>query len=203
MLLPEPTFKFSLTETEELFSAPNREISGVLNQGNPVYFKLDLPGILLPVHICFPAPRVTRVYSGDICKTNLVGEKTDQFASEGVPDKVHYRYGMRIVPWMFLCWIDLEMMGHRSRMNNIINYVLINGTYGHDGVLVRVDRRHLPADRNEESMEVYSFSMGNDSCFVSRWRGDPNTKMLARFVPQGANTNKLIWLPQQPVPVAA
>lgn len=195
-MLPEIGLKLSGIYQDELFFAPNCELVEVLAQKNPVFLVLELPGMLTQVLVCFPKPCTTRIYAGRIRKNDLVGEVADKHQIYKAPNLVQYRYGVRLLPWMFFGWLDPETKRRRVERDNVVNYSVLNSVVGHTGVLIRVSCKHDFRERDQEYFEIYHFSTGNDYHFAERWRDDPNTRMIARFVPEKANTSQPIWRPE-------
>ena len=197
-MLPEIELELSGIHNDELFFDDNHELMHGLVQKNPVYLALDLPGLQTQVFICFPAPCTTRIYAGRIHKTNLVGEVADKYNIYEAPQDVSYRYGMRIVPWMFYSLLDPETHKLRAERDNIVNYTVLNSNVGHCGVLIRVFREHDFSKKWREWFEIYHFDTGNDYQFAEKWRDDPNTKMVARFVTEiGHASHQRTWHPEK------
>ncbi len=200
MLLPELSFATAKLHGEELFLGPNVELTRVLLQGNPVYLDLILSGATQPkVRLCFPEVGTTWVYAnGKVSPINLIGEHTKP---GGLPlyAPVEYRYGMELKPWMFYCWLDKDLAPMRYHEDNIINYSILNCSSGHAGALIRIIRHANRTIIGNEWMEIYYFDTGNDYDFAAKWREHSNTKLIACFVPEGALTAELRWVPQQPL----
>ncbi len=198
MRLPELSFAPAQLYGNELFLGPNRELTRVLAQGNPVYLNLLLPGTTRPtVRIGFPEVGTTWVYAdASNPKEGLVGQFTEG-GGQPFNTEIKYRYGMELTPWMFFCWLGQELALQRSRQHNIVNYIVPNCSSGHAGILIRILRGADRAEIAREWMEIYRFSTGNDFCFHARWREDPNTQLIARYVPESAGTAELRWVPER------
>lgn len=198
MFLPELSFNTARLHKKELFLGPNRELTRVLLQGNPVYLDLILPGATQPkVRICFPEVGTTWVYANrKVSPTNLIGEHTKP---GGLPlyTPVEYRYGMELKPWMFFCWLDKDFATMRRHEDKMVNYSVLNCSSGHAGVLIRIIHHANRAVIDKEWMEIYHFDMGNYYGFPAKWREHPNTKLIARFVPRYTNTHELWWAPEK------
>lgn len=193
MFLPELSFALAVLDHEQLYLGPNRELNNVVTQFNPVYLILVLPGATEPqVHICFPAPGVTRVYNRRIHQDSMIKEDSEEYLPKA-PTEINYRYGMQLKPWMFFCWLDAETKEQRSKRNNIVNYIVLNCMSGHSGVVISVFRTHDASDKHMEWMEIHHFEMGNDLDFFQRWQVHPHTRLLARFTPRGVGTPELTW----------
>ncbi len=196
MFLPEMSFTRAHLYREELFLNSNRELTNVLVQGNPVFFDIIMPGATQPkVRICFPEVGTAWVYAnGEISSINLVGESTKK---DGLPlyTQVEYRFGMEMKAWLFFAYLPRELAESRYDEDNIVNYSILNSSSGHGGVLVRIVHGKDRTSIEREWMEIYAFDMGNDTEFHLKWRNHPNTKLIARFVPNGAGTSQLRWEP--------
>lgn len=197
MILPELTFKKWHLYKEELFLGANYELAQVLVQGNPVYLDLLLPGATQPrIRICFPEVDTAWVYAETETKNvYLVGESTKQ---NGLPlhTSVEYRYGMELKPWLFFVYLPQTLAVQQTNEDNIVNYSILNCSSGCSGVLVRIKRHKHRSLLRKEWLEIYSFNMGNDTEFHSRWQTHPNTKLIARFVPDKVETPQLHWISQ-------
>ena len=199
--LPELNLRLDGTYNDEIFIRDDNTLFWVLSQGNPVYLVLDLPGLLLEsrVSVCFPTPCITRIYTAnrvngnDSLEESLLCEVNDKSRIYEAPTQVDYRFGMRLVPWMFLHLLDTT---HQVNKDHVVNYVVLNSVVGHTGVLIRLFRKFGYSQKQDEWLELYHFSTGNDYHFFERGRTDPNTKLMARFVPKNAGTPRVIWVPK-------
>lgn len=197
--LPEISFNFSEVHDGEVFFDCSDELRSVLGQRNAVYLDLQTPGLLTVVRVAFPALFATRLLVGGLEIVggfsrrkefkHLVTHQGSSYFS--IPRKVKYRYGMKLLPWMFDGWIPFEIRKKIGR-DVIANYIVLNGSSGHCGVLIRIDRREK---REEESMEIFAISTGNKYQFAEKWRKDSHTKLLARFVPQDLGSH-IAWTPE-------
>ena len=200
MFLPELSFAGVKLHDEELFLGPNVELTRVLLQDNPVYLDLVLPGATRPkVRICFPMVGTTRVYAEEVINdANLVGDFSESFnrRTNRPYTTVDYRFGMELKVMMFFCWLDEALHQDRQDKYNIANYIILNCSSGHSGVLIRAIRGTDQTPISEKRVEIFYFDTGNDYAFAAKWRGHPNTKLIARFVPEGAGTAELRWVSQ-------
>lgn len=191
--LPELNLKLAGIHNDEIFFEDDNTLQWVLQQGNPVYLVLELPGFLTSISICFPVPCTTRVYMNSIVachEDSFVCEDKDNRHIYEAPARVDYRFGMKLLPWMFFRLLDSK---DQTKKDHVVNYVVLNSNVRHAGVLIRIFRKNDPSQKQAEWLELYSFRTGNNYQFFEKWQSDPNTKMMARFVPKNVGTPRLIW----------
>lgn len=188
--LPNLEFGNSTLHGGEVWFERQLRLMEVLTQGNPVYLVLDLPNMCTPVIIGLPIPGLVRVYMNEVHPRSLAGEAGDGRRDYPMPSEpVEYRFGMRLVPWMFESFLSPEHK-HRIHVPSIVNYPVLSSGVGHSGVLIRAFR--APNRYSEEWLEIYYFSTGNEYHFNKGWKTDRHTRLIARFRPDGRE-----WRPEQ------
>ena len=196
--LPDLAFGNPSTVSSEIYFAAQTRLAEVLAQKNPVYMVLDLPNTTTRVIVCFPTPGRVRVYVDSVDPEHLVGKTDDSGQHYPLPhEPIEYRFGMRLSPWMFWDYLDQARkcwIRQGNRQDNIVNYPVLSSVSGHGGALIRIMRVDDSAQREErkrEWMKIYFFSTGNDFDFPTKWRGNPNTRRLARFFSEESGTTRL------------
>jgi hypothetical protein len=189
--LPNINFRYIGVHDDELFFEDDRVLESVLHQQNPVYLALDMPGLITTPLVCFPTTCKTRIYS-----KNVIDEKTliathETYRSYKVPKLLEYRFGMKMLPWMFFSLLNNEIHKARAKRDNIVNYIVFN-SFGYGGVLIRVSRKHATNYSTGDWLEIYHIQLGNQY-HVPKWRQDPNTRLLARFLPHYSSGRGWIW----------
>lgn len=202
--MPEPSFKLAGIYNGEVFMRDDDILARMLQQSNPVYLVLELPGHQTSISICFPTPRITRIYRVDMANREdvsqggtLVCEVEDGANFYDTPMLVGYHFGMKFPPWGFSHLLGVK---HNDKKDYTVNYIVLNSLMRHSGVLIRLlrksDTMYNPIRRHDEWLELWSISTGNNYKFFERWRSDPNTKLMARFVPKGDGRPNLVWEPE-------
>ena len=175
---------------EEIFFDADQELMRVLAQDNPVYLVLDLPGLVTKVVICFPAQTITRVYAVEGRRQYFIGESSEaEHPIWTAPAEVDYRYGMELVPWMFLGDLNCDTP---IEHDHIVNYIVLNCCVGHKGVNVRLFRSH--GGREKDWLEIHQFSTGNEYRFAEEWR--KQSRIITRFVPNEIQSSSMTWKPE-------
>lgn len=178
MYLPQVHLFQKRYPSEEIFFETDQELMRVLIQGNPVYLVLDLPGLITKIIVCFPAPTITRIYAVNGKYHCFIAESLSRYNIYTAPDQVKYRYGMQLLPWMFLGDLNDDIPIDQS---HIVNYIVLNCGVGHEGINIRILRSQRGQQKNEEWLEIHQFSTGNEYHFSEEWK--KQSRMIARFVP--------------------
>lgn len=197
-MLPELDFSLWFISGKEVFFRARNDIKNIVSQGIPASLTLELPGFNTEVVICFPTPYVTRVYalnyafSGAFRRPEhyFVGECNSSNSIYTAPEKVAYKYGTRLLPWM-----QVQRIKEIKRdEDKTVNYVVESGSSGFIGVLIRLfDVSEPQTNRSDEWLTIYHFDFGNESDFQEKWR--ERAKQLLRLVPANPGTNHLGWQP--------
>ena len=177
---------------EEIFFDTDQELMRVLAQDNPVYLVLILPGLVTKVVICFPTQTITRVYAVDDRRQYFIGESSeDEHPIWTAPAEVDYRYGMELLPWMFLGDLNRDTSVEHG---HIVNYIVLNCCVGRKGVNIRLFRSHGGREKEKEWLEIHQFSTGNEYHFAEEWK--KQSRMIARFVPNDIRSPGMTWKPE-------
>ena len=177
---------------EEIFFDADQELMRVLAQDNPVYLVLILPGLVTKVVICFPTQTITRVYAVDDRRQYFIGESSeDEHPIWTAPAEVDYRYGMELLPWMFLGDLNRDTSVEHG---HIVNYIVLNCCVGRKGVNIRLFRSHGGREKEKEWLEIHQFSTGNEYHFAEEWK--KQSRMIARFVPNDIRSPGMTWKPE-------
>ncbi|MBX4189102.1 hypothetical protein KW785_00735 [Candidatus Parcubacteria bacterium] len=193
-MLPEIEFKHVGSKGDELFFTTERTLDRVLSQGNTVYLRLELPGMHTSIDVCFPTWGFTRIHWRHFRQEGIMVTEHDRRSDrrKKVPQDVSYRFGMRLAPWMFDGWIKRES-GERIPRDVTANYAVLDQSFGHSGILIRVARK---TDRAKEYLELYHIDDGNGYEFWDRWQAYSNTILLTRFIPVNPENPRLYWEPE-------
>ena len=192
MHLPQLQLRQKKYGGEEIFFDTDQELMRVLAQDNPVYLVLILPGLVTKVVICFPTQTITRVYAVDDRRQYFIGESSeDEHPIWTAPAEVDYRYGMELLPWMFLGDLNRDTS---VKHGHIVNYIVLNCCVGRKGVNIRLFRSHGGREKEKEWLEIHQFSTGNEYHFAEEWK--KQSRMIARFVPNDIRSPGMTWKPE-------
>ena len=191
MHLPQLSLSQKKYGGNEIFFAPDQELMRVLSQNNQVYLVLELPGGENKIIICFPTQTVTRIYATNGQQQYFLCEsEKDKHSIWTAPVDVHYRYGMKLFPWMFLGDLAPDTP---VCQDYIVNYIILNCCVGHQGVNIRLRCTRDREDRASDWLEIHQFDTGNEYRFAEKW--NVQSKMLMRFVPKIPLTRPRAWTP--------
>lgn len=199
-MLPDLGFSKWFIKDNEIFWKTSKEIQRIVCQGITASILVKLPGGLTTVGICFPIPSFARIY---IDTTEMyepeVGERGLYFIGEfgdgkgfyPLPQKVSYKYGIELSPWMYGGYLRDEMKDIKSR---IVNYVIENCCVGYDGILLKFRDEVDDDQRDKEWFKLFWFDGGNEYHFFN----EEHTEIL-ELVPvtkQFGRNARLFWRPK-------
>lgn len=183
-MLPDLKFSEWRREGNEIFFQTSNEINRVVCQKVPAYIVAELPSLRTKIIIGFPASDLVRIYVKAAKVVNevyygdriwFVGEFGDPYWRKKLPKVIRYRYGVRILPWMYNGYL-------KSRIDTsqtwIINYVIQNSASGFSGIILKLRDEYENNKRQEEWFKILSFDAGNE---VNFWKTVP--RELIEFVP--------------------
>lgn len=191
MYLPQLSLFQKRYGGDEIFFDTDQMLMHVLMQTNPVYLVLDLPGMETKIVVCFPAPTVTRIYATSGKYSYFIGESEDRHPIWTASAKVNYRYGMSLLPWMFLGYLDKDIP---VEQDHVVNYIVLNCSVGRQGVNIRLLRTLGDKEKKKEWLEIHQFHTGSEYRFAEEWK--KQNRIIARFVPDDIQSATMTWQPE-------
>lgn len=193
MYLPQLSLFQKRYGGDEIFFDTDQTLMHVLMQNNPVYLVLELPGLETKIVVCFPAPTTTRVYADAASgrRSYFIGESEGKHPIWTAPAKVNYRYGMSLLPWMFLGYLDKDILVDQD---HVVNYIVLNCGVGRQGVNIRLHRTLGGKKKRDEWIEIHQFHTGSEYHFAEEWK--KQSRMITRFVPDDIQSSSMTWQPE-------
>ena len=197
-----PDLKFSEWRRMEngIFFQTSNEINRVVCQGVPAFVVAELPSLRTKVIVGFPVSDFVQIYvkakkvvNGFYCGDRIwfLGEFGDLSRRQKLPKVIRYRYGVRILPWMYNGYL-------KSRIDTsqtwIINYVIQNSACGFGGIILKLRDEYDHSKRPEEWFKILDFNAGNE---VNFWKTVPRELIeLLPIIEEDDRRTDIRWEPK-------